>query len=184
MSETEEEGRRIAALFVEGEHMKLNQQLLEIIRHCRCIDSMIISEERGDYEIEDGKITLTGTYLVGQWIHLQGSVLNDGVYSIKGAVEGVYSLSNGTDNEILTQDKEAFTGVARGLRIDSAFITLAREVLEFNQTQGKPSALTSESFGKYSYTRATDANGMVATWKQVFATRLHPYRMMFSKIRV
>ena len=38
---------------------------------------------------------------------------------------------------------------------------------------------TSESFGGYSYTKATDsATGQPATWETVFRSQLNPYRKL------
>jgi hypothetical protein len=56
-------------------------------------------------------------------------------------------------------------------------IDLAKDIEEYNKSeQAKPSAFTSESFGGYSYSKATDSNGVAVTWKAVFASRLNKYR--------
>jgi len=154
-----------------------------MFKHCRNIDDAIISSEQGDFEVEDGKIALKGKYIIGQWIYLGGSILNDGMYLIRGAESSLYSLSNGSDEQIPTQGNEAFTGQALGLRVDQGFIALANEIRTFNE-KNKPTGKASEKFGAYSYTRATGSNGAAIDWKEAFRNRLNPYRKMFSKINL
>ena len=163
--------------------MKLNGQLLELIRHCNCIDGMILSEEPGNFQIHDGTIFLKREYHVGQWLHIQGSILNDGLYRVDNAENGLHKLSNGTDDETPTQSNEAFTGTVRGLIVSPAFVALAVEIMAFD-TKNAPTGKTSEKFGSYSYTRATNANGVAVGWSEAFAVRLRPYKQMFAKIRV
>ena len=43
---------------------------------------------------------------------------------------------------------------------------------------GKPSAFTSESFGGYAYSKATNAKGVPLSWKGVFEDDLRPWRMI------
>ena len=43
---------------------------------------------------------------------------------------------------------------------------------------GKESPYTSESFGGYSYTKATDANGAPIGWQKAFASRLNKWRKL------
>ena len=146
---------------------------------------MIISEERSDYEISGAQITLQGVYLVNQWVHIQGSILNDGIYRVKEVSGSLYTLENGTDVEIPTQGDEAFTGIIRGLRIDPSFIALTKEILTFNTESGTPTAYQSESvLGVHSWTRATGENGAPIVWQQVFADRINPYKRLMASVVV
>lgn len=48
--------------------------------------------ESGDFTLANGKIAVKNKYVVGQYIALQGSVLNDGVYHVEGFEDGIISL--------------------------------------------------------------------------------------------
>jgi hypothetical protein len=169
--------------------MKLNEQLLEAIRHVNGggfpttpgrLAATVLNEEKGDYEISDGKITLHDSYKVGQWVHISGSLLNDGLYRLHGVEGSLCMLGNGTDDEMPVQDEALFYGAVRGLRIDPLFMSLARDILAWSETNGKPTALTSESvLGVHSWSRATGANGVPLGWQGVFADRLVPFKRMF-----
>jgi hypothetical protein len=56
---------------------------------------------------------------------------------------------------------------------------MAAKIEEWQSKNGDAveSPFTSESFGGYSYTKATDsATGAQATWETVFRSQLNPYR--------
>lgn len=112
------------------------------------------------YTISDGTLSLDGVS-DGQYIRIFGSVFNDGVYQ--------YPLSGLTD--------EVFTGYVIPLAVPKAVVSLADEIGEWTKSN-QPTAYTSESFGGYSYNKATGANGTAATWREVFASDLAPYRKM------
>ena len=54
------------------------------------------------------------------------------------------------------------------------------ELLEEFKVNNKPSVYTSESFGNYSRSWATNSKGNVVTWKDVFKEDLNQYRCMFD----
>ncbi|MBQ1232618.1 MAG: hypothetical protein IIX86_03715 [Clostridia bacterium] len=119
--------------------------------------------------IHTGKFTISGGKLApldfikdGQYIRIIGSTFNDGVYQ--------YPAIDLTD--------ETFAGAVWALAIPPAVKALADEIKAYNEGDGKPSAYTSESFGNYSYTKATDASGAPLTWEKAFAKRLNKYRRM------
>lgn len=113
-----------------------------------------------EWTITDGTMDVPGA-LPGQYVRIIGSVLNDGVYQ--------YPLTGLTD--------ETFTGTVKLLAIKKAVLEMVPEI-EVWCKKNQPTALTSESFGGYSYNRATDANGVPAGWQKVFGPRLAPYRKM------
>lgn len=79
---------------------------------------------------------------------------------------------------------ETFTGIIVPLAIPRDFLELEREIIAFHEKALKAPNLgqvQSESFGGYSYSMATGTDGLPATWKSVFARRLHPYRKMFEE---
>lgn len=114
----------------------------------------------GTFKIEGGAIEPLDFLQEGQYFRIVGSVLNDGVYQ--------YQTSELTD--------EVFDGAIWAMSVPPSFIALASEIEAWQSKDGKPSAYTSESFGGYSYTKATNAKGQVATWKEVFAPQLNQYR--------
>lgn len=114
----------------------------------------------GTFKIESGAIEPLDFLQKGQYFRIVGSVLNDGVYQ--------YQTSKLTD--------EVFDGAIWAMSVPPSFIALASDIKTWRDKDGKPSAYTSESFGGYSYTKATNAKGQVATWKEVFAPQLNQYR--------
>jgi hypothetical protein len=101
----------------------------------------------------------------GQYYRICGSVFNDGLHN---------------DCDTCLQD-ETFTGTIWALAIPKAVICLALQIEEWQRKNGETvaSPFTSESFGGYSYTKATDsATGAVATWETVFRSQLNPYRKL------
>ena len=99
--------------------------------------------------------------LPGQYVRIVGSVLNDGVYQ--------YPLTGLTD--------ETFTGTVWLLKIEKAVLEKVPEIEAWCE-KNQPTAFTSESFGGYSYSRATDSSGVPAGWQKVFEPQLAPYRKM------
>ena len=113
------------------------------------------------FEIVDGKIAPLDFLQEGQYFRIIGSVFNDGVYK--------YPASGLTD--------ESFSGAVWGMAVPPAVISLTEEIKAFNESDaGKPSAYTSESFGGYSYSKATESNGAPISWQKVFASKLNKYR--------
>ena len=63
------------------------------------------------------------------------------------------------------------------MAVPPSLIALSAEIEEYNKSDaGKASPYTAESFGGYSYTKATDANGAPIGWKKAFASRLNKRR--------
>lgn len=116
----------------------------------------------GTFIISGGKLAPLDFIKDGQYIRIVGSTFNDGVYQ--------YPAIDLTD--------ETFAGAVWALAIPPAVTALAAEIKEYNEKDGKPSAYTAESFGNYSYTKATDASGAPLSWEKAFAKRLNKYRRM------
>ena len=113
-----------------------------------------------EWTITDGTMEVPGA-LSGQYVRIIGSVLNDGVYQ--------YPMTGLTD--------ETFTGTVRLLAIKKAVLEMVPEIEAWCK-KNQPTAFTSESFGGYSYSKATNADGVAASWQDVFRARLAPYRKM------
>lgn len=118
----------------------------------------------GTFSIEAGALNLPFIQK-GQYYRICGSVFNDGLHKY------------GDITDRLTD--ETFTGTVWALAIPKAVIDLAKDIEEWERKNGEAShsPFTSESFGGYSYSKATDSNtGAPATWQTVFRSQLNPWR--------
>ena len=113
-----------------------------------------------EWTIADGTMDIPDA-LSGQYVRIIGSVLNDGVYQ--------YPLTGLTD--------ETFIGTVQLLSIQKTVLALVQEIEAWAE-KNQPTAYTSESFGGYSYSKATNADGVAAGWQDVFRAQLAPYRKM------
>lgn len=121
-----------------------------------------VSKHFGNFEISGGQISLD--FLKnGQYFRIIGSTFNDGVYQ--------YPADDLTD--------ELFAGAIWAMAVPPAVIALSAEIEEFNNSDAaKPTTYVSESFGGYSYTKATDSDGVPLGWRKVFADRLRKWRKL------
>lgn len=120
----------------------------------------------GTYTIENSTLELP--FLQdGQYYRICGSVFNDGLHKYGDIAD---ALQN-----------ETFTGTVWALAIPKAVVDMAAKIEEWQTKNGDAvaSPYQSESFGGYSYTKATDTTtGAAATWETVFRTQLNPYRKL------
>ena len=118
----------------------------------------------GTYTIEDGGITLP--FLAnGQYFRICGSVFNDGLHR--------YPASD--------LKAETFEGTVWALAVPQAVIELSAEIEEWQTKNGEAASgiYQSESFGGYSYSKATDsASGGAVTWQSAFRSRLSAWRKL------
>ena len=111
------------------------------------------------YTIEDGKLTLP--FLVnGQYFRICGSVFNDGLHQ--------YPAENLTD--------EVFDGTVWALAVPKALLSTVEDITAWTAKNGENGPYTSESFGGYSYSKATNSKGMAVGWRDVFAAQLSPWK--------
>jgi hypothetical protein len=116
--------------------------------------------------------TITGdfgeTYLVGQYICIQYSILNDGVYTVTAfdSETGVITVSETLRNETTTVN-------IFGLAPPRDFLDLVTEIDNFTGQDG----VKSESIDDYSVSYEGDGS-----WKSVFRKRLDTYRTMFGDL--
>lgn len=116
---------------------------------------------KDEYTIENGSISLP--FLVhGQYFRICDSTFNDGVYC--------YPVFDLTD--------EMFKGTVWALKVPPEVITLAEEIESYNEKYGSESPYTSESYGGYSYQKATGENGAALSWKSTFSARLNRWRKL------
>lgn len=118
----------------------------------------------GDYTVENGEMDLPFLQN-GQYYRITGSVFNNGLHKY------------GDISDKLQDEK--FTGTIWALAVPKAVIDLAEKIQEWQDKNAATmeSPYSSESFGGYSYTIATDSKtGNRATWETVFRSQLAPYR--------
>lgn len=116
----------------------------------------------GTYVIEHGNIKSLPFLREGQYYRIVGSALNDGVH--------LYGTSDLRD--------ETFKGSVWAMSVPPDFVELVEEITDWVDANKNVlnSPYTSESFGGYSYSKATGANGGALTWKDQFSTRLNGFR--------
>lgn len=121
-----------------------------------------------DYAISDGQISPVVEFPT-DYIRIVGSRLNDGVHQVS-----TMSLSD-----------EEFHGAIWVMSPTADFLALVEEIEAWEEKNGgvdsvNMSPFTSESFGGYSYSKASGGSSAgastVPTWKSTYATRLNRYR--------
>lgn len=124
----------------------------------------------GAFEIANGRITdtdFTDIIKENQYFRIVGSVFNDGVYK--------------WDNELQLTD-ELFVGAVWLMAVPKDVIELADKIEAWINKYGDTvaSPFQSESFGGYSYTKASGGNGSSsgATWQDVFRNQLNQWRKL------
>lgn len=115
----------------------------------------------GEFTVQGGQLTLPFLQN-GQYFRVVGSVFNDGLHQ--------YPVADLID--------EAFTGSVWALAVPKAVETLAGEIDAWQTKNGDPGPFTAESFGGYSYSKATNASGMAVGWQDVFKSRLNDWRKL------
>lgn len=114
-----------------------------------------------EFSIINGELKDVDFLQDGQYFRIVGSVMNDGVYQYPA-----YDLND-----------EKFSGAIWSMAVPPAVIDLAGKIEKFCKSDdNKPTAYVSESFGGYSYSKATDSSGIAAGWKTVFAKELNAWR--------
>lgn len=118
----------------------------------------VVSRYDDTYIVEDGGITLP--FLVdGQYFRIVGSLFNDGVYQYPAEL---------TD--------ETFDGSVWAMAIPKALLSTVKEITAWQAKNGDSGPYTSESFGGYSYSKATNSKGVAVGWRDVFAAQLAPWK--------
>jgi hypothetical protein len=121
----------------------------------------VVKVHSGDFEVIGGRLSPLDFLQNGQYFRIVGSVMNDGVYR--------YPCSTLAD--------ETFSGEIWALAVPPTLIALAADIEEYEKKAKETvSPYNSESFGGYSYTKATDSNGSPLSWEKVFARKLNKWR--------
>lgn len=131
------------------------EQILEHLHNWFIVPDGI---HHGQFEVKGSSIELP-FISSGQYFRIFGSVFNDGLHQ--------YPATDLVDEE--------FTGTVWALAVPRQVVRLADDVKAWCE-KNQPSAYTSESFGGYSYSKATGSNGAPIGWHEVFRQQLNPYR--------
>lgn len=137
--------------------------LSEICREIR--NWFDINRIYGTFIIKDGELQIDeGLLQKRQYFRIVGSVFNDGVYQ--------YPDTSMTD--------ETFEGAIWVMAIPEEFLQLANEIDAWCRDNSEllKSPYASESYGGYSYSRATSASGRPANWQDTFASRLNRWKKL------
>ncbi len=135
------------------------EDVLRYLKNWFLVPDGIHSEQ---FTVENGGIALPFLQ-EGQYFRVCGSVFNDGLYQ--------YPATG--------MRPESFNGTVWALAIPKAVIAIADEIAAWQEKNGAATQgpYASESFGGYSYTKATDAaTGGAMTWESAFRSRLSRWR--------
>lgn len=133
--------------------------LEQLCRECNNFFELRDECIRGPFTVEGGCLELPGV-ADGQYVRVKGSVFSDGVHR--------YPIEGLTD--------ETFGGCVWPMAVPAAFMALSEEVDAWKQAH-QGGEYQSESFGGYSYTRATGENGPWS-WRDEFRGELDKWRKL------
>ena len=127
---------------------------------CNEINNWFEDEKHFDeYKIESGIIAPSVNLVEGQYYRIIGSLFNDGVHKFG-------------ENDLVD---ESFEGSIWTMRVPPEVVRLVQQIETYNSSSTL-TPFTSESFGGYSYTKATDANGVPLDWRTMFRSSLNRWR--------
>lgn len=124
----------------------------------------------GTFTIESGQIDLPdGSLQSGQYFRIVGSVFND----------GVHKYDPESESQLID---EVFEGAIWSMGVPPAVVDLSERISEWVTKYGDSvsSPYQSESFGGYSYQKASSGQGNAGssspTWQSTFASELNRWR--------
>lgn len=116
------------------------------------------------YIISNGVIAPSVDLVPGQYYRIIGSLFNDGVHKY--------------DNTDKLTD-ETFEGAIWKMYVPQEVISLSTDIDTWKTKNAKAgSVFQSESFGGYSYSKATGVNGAPFTWEDAFAMQIVRWRKL------
>lgn len=141
-------------------------ELTELCQELR--NWFVLDKTFGEFTISEGEISLSDFLQEGQYYRIVGSVFNDGVHK--------YGESD-------LVDEQPFEGAIWAMGIPKSVLDLLDDINEWQDKYGETvnSPYSSESFGGYSYTKASGSSGSGSTgsgvnYRAVFADRLNRWR--------
>lgn len=138
--------------------------LEDVLRHLN--NWFLVDIHEGTFTVENGSIALPFLQ-TNQYFRICGSVFNDGLH--------LYPAVDLMD--------ETFTGTVWALAVPKAVVTLSIDIAAWEEKNGEVvlSPYTSESFGGYSYTKASGGKAdtsAVTGWQDAFKVRLNGWRKL------
>lgn len=135
--------------------------LEEVLAHIN--NRFAASRIEGDFAVEGGSLAVDGLK-EGQYFFVEGSVFNDG-------------LHQWPDNAMTDEE---FRGAVEFLAVPRAVQDLADEISKWcdDNAAALDGPYQSESFGGYSYSKETGADGGAPTWQSHFRDRLNRFRKL------
>lgn len=138
--------------------------LEQVLRHLN--NWFLVDIHEGTFTVENGSIALPFLQ-TNQYFRICGSVFNDGLH--------LYPAVDLTD--------ETFTGTVWALAVPKAVVTLSIDIAAWEEKNGEAvlSPYASESFGGYSYTKASGGKAdtsAVTGWQDAFKGRLNDWRKL------
>lgn len=142
---------------------------MKLTELCQELKNWFVREKYiGTFTITNGAIIVPdGSLQDGQFFRVIGSVFNDGVHQ--------YPATDLTDEE--------FKGAIWTMAVPPAVIDLSERISEWIDKYGEvvSSPYSSESFGGYSYTKASSGRGNAESdagpsWQSTFANELNRWR--------
>ncbi len=138
--------------------------LEQVLRHLN--NWFLVEIHEGTFTVENGSIALP-FLLTNQYFRICGSVFNDGLHQ--------YPAIDLTD--------ETFAGTVWALAVPKAVVTLSEDIAAWEEKNGEAvsSPYTSESFGGYSYTKASGGKAdttAVTGWQDAFRNQLNAWRKL------
>ena len=116
--------------------------------------------------------TVTGsfskTYLVGQYIYIKNSTLNDGAFKITTVADGVLTV----DGDLLDSTETVWL---YGCAPPRAFLSLVDEIIAWNTAHGSKRGVASERIDDYALQYAQNSG-----WKREFRSELSKYRRIYD----
>ena len=122
-----------------------------------------VSRHFDTFKIENGGIDLSAFVQEGQYFRIVGSVFNDGVYQ--------YPATDLHDEE--------FYGAVWAMAVPADIITLLGDITAYTEKYADQinNPFSSESFGGYTYSKASGGNGAdPASWQGHFRAQLNRWR--------
>ena len=129
---------------------------------CKELNNWFETKKRfGKFKVEDGTIVVPSLQ-DGQYFRIAGSVFNDGVYK--------YPVSDLKD--------EVFDGAIWEMAVPKEIEDLAEEISSWITSNADVlnSPYQSESFGGYSYSKASGTDGGTISWQSNFSSQLNKWR--------
>ena len=136
------------------------------------------TRERSDLAFVADGITGTfeNTYFVGQYVHVVGSYMNDGVYKVTGVATSKLTL-----DATLTAENSSDFVTLYGCGVPSDFLSVVSDIDTWVTGNSGKEGVSSESIGSYSVSYGTGSDGQTTNnWKSAFDGRLKPYKQVFE----